>query len=57
VLSWCGGGAPDENLTDLLAGARHWCDARAQGFAGLDRQACQRYLAELNEATTERNQP
>ena len=28
VLSWCGRGNLQENLIDLLADARHWCDAK-----------------------------
>ena len=41
------------SLIDLLADARHWCDANDQDYADLDRIAYQHYLAELNEEQTE----
>jgi hypothetical protein len=41
------------SLIDLLADARHWCDANDQDYADLDRIAYQHYLAELNEEPTE----
>ena len=37
------------SLIDLLADARHWCDANDQDYADLDRIAYQHYLAELND--------
>lgn len=44
--SWCDPGDLPESLIDLLADARHWCDANSLSFADLDRQAYQHYLAE-----------
>lgn len=35
------------NLIDLLADARHWCDAHGRCFGDLDRVAHDHYLAEL----------
>lgn len=35
-------------LTDLLADARHWCDAHEQSFAEIDRRAYEHYVAERN---------
>ena len=35
------------NLIDLLADARHWCDAHGRCFGDLDRIAHEHYLAEL----------
>jgi hypothetical protein len=40
-------------LIDLLADARHWCDATGEDFARLDRQAYGRYVAELNDQQTD----
>jgi hypothetical protein len=45
-----GQGSPSENLIDLLANARHWCDENAESFWELDRQAHRHYLAELDES-------
>ncbi|MGD9790586.1 MAG: hypothetical protein AB7Q00_12705 [Phycisphaerales bacterium] len=39
----------DSNLIDLLADARHWCDAHGHAFAEFDRTAYQHYLAERRE--------
>jgi hypothetical protein len=44
-----GQGSPFENHIDLLADARHWCDANAENFGEFDRQAYRHYLAELDE--------
>lgn len=52
-----GQGSPSENLIDLLADARHWCDDNAESFGELDRQAYQHYLAELNDEQTEGRMP
>jgi hypothetical protein len=51
-----GQGRPSENLIDLLADARHWCDYNAEYFGELDRQAYQRYIAEV-DASREERQP
>ena len=39
------------NLTDLLADARHWCDANGQSFADIDRLAYQHYACERASET------
>lgn len=36
------------NLVDLLADARHWCDAQNESYAELDRRAYEHYLAEIH---------
>jgi hypothetical protein len=46
----CYSGDVVSGLTDLLADARHWCDAAGEDFAEQDRQAYRHYLAEINEA-------
>jgi hypothetical protein len=48
-----GQGNASENLIDLLADARHWCDHNAQDFAALDRQAYQHYIAEIDACRKE----
>jgi hypothetical protein len=37
------------NLIDLLADARHWCDANDEDFYQLDRRAHAHYLDERDE--------
>ena len=49
-----GQGSPSENLIDLLADARHWCDYNAESFGELDRLAYQHYLAEVDASRKER---
>lgn len=38
-----------DNLVDLLADARHWCDRNGQDFAELDRLAYDHYVSELDD--------
>jgi hypothetical protein len=49
------GDDPQAVLIDLLADARHWCDAHGESFAELDRLAYRHYLAEVHQPTNERN--
>jgi hypothetical protein len=53
VLTWCGPDARLENLIDVLADARHWCDRNQLSFAELDRQAYQHYLTERDAINKE----
>lgn len=36
------------NLIDLLADARHWCDAQGESYAEFDRRSYEHYLAEIH---------
>ncbi len=40
-------------MIDLMADARHWCDANDESFEELDRQAFRHYLAELDHELAE----
>ena len=37
-------------LVEVLADARHWCDAHGFDFAALDRRAYQHYLHEIHDS-------
>jgi len=51
-----GQGSPAENLIDLLADARHWCDRNGQNFGDLDRQAYRHYFAEIDQERSRRHE-
>lgn len=43
-------GADPGHLIDLLADARHWCDAHDEDFAALDRVAYEHYVTEMHDS-------
>jgi hypothetical protein len=48
ALARYGNGSPEENLTDFLTDAMHWCDDSPIDFHHFLAQACRHYVNEFN---------